>query len=283
MASQWMFDLTFTGRTLLGTTISRKTNDRTLLARDLATLSPRWEQPLPKQSTVLVGHDGTWVATFDEDAIRVWDLPTGQLLRQFNQRAFGVAALPGDVVLCLGNGAVFALGLRSGLVEKLFVVGATQGLVVDVPTLRLACLADQALQVWDLKTRAQVFAKPCGWHDKISFRGDELVLAELNGPIVVDAKTGAQQAALTAEGHTPPWGSACSPNGRWLATSHGDQIDNHAPIEDHVVRVWDLDARKLQATHPVDAPGWPSAMRMNDDGSVDCAHAEWDLRVWRIG
>lgn len=271
---------TFVRGSLIAAVFDRANDASRLLAWDLATGGPRWEVATALPFFLCVSHDQTWVATFDAEAIRWWDLPTGQVLRTFQQRAHVVAALPGDVLLCLGNGSIFALSVRTGQVEKLFFVGDTHQVAVDAAGERLACVVDRKKLVgFDLHTRKQLFSVATKEREAVVFRPHhaELVLPDLwDGPRVIDAATGNTLAELKGAATQGCPTCALSPDGRWLATLHGDQPDNHAPWDDLCIRVWNLEGRTLRRTVELGLSGPPAAVRIGNDQVVEAVHTDGD-------
>ncbi len=303
------FDATFArkGTVLVGTTISRTSQESSVTAYDCLTGLKLWSQPTPLQSWVRVSKDETWLASVDAKNVRLWDLPTGQQLRMFD-RTFGVStAIEGDRLLTLekvptqradgslvdAGSCLFVVNVRTGTVESFFGLGADISRVdADDEGQRIACLGTSRvsgrneLSVWDLATKTRTMSIAADLREPVVFRphSNELIAPfEHHGPMLLDALSGRTLARLTDDLPEGGVAMALSADGKLLATSHGFRPDNHAPLEDHCVRVWDLERRALQRRIELDAYNGPSStLYVGNDGRVMAACSDRELCVTQL-
>jgi hypothetical protein len=66
-----------------------------------------------------------------------------------------------------------------------------------------------------------------------------------SGPAIHEASTGRLLAVLGDGALASIHGVALSASGRWLATTHGEYVDNHRSFEDLCLCIWDLPERRL--------------------------------------
>ena len=77
-------------------------------------------------------------------------------------------------------------------------------------------------------------------------------------------------------------GAALSGCGRWLATSHGEYVDNHAPYPDLCLRLWDLTARGLHRRIVLDATMPPRTLAFTPRDELLAISSLGPITIWSV-
>jgi WD40 repeat protein len=188
-----------------------------------------------------ISPDGTWLASGDSGAVRIWDRVTGR----------NTATLTGH------TGSVCALAISP---DGTWLATAGGGF-------------DDTVRIWDLATgkSTAVLKTPAGVTSvAISPDGTWLATAGRDGTVRIWGRATGKNTAILA-GHTDSVRAvAISPNGSWLA-SEG---------EDEALRVWDLATGSNTLTMKGHV-GWEHALAISLDGTwLASAGGDKTVRIW---
>lgn len=302
----WMFDLVFIddGRALAATSITRQQNERTVMVWDLEKATTRWSQPISGPAPLLIAPDESWVATSEKTQLKLWNLMTGELLRQFDRPLKPVAVTATNKLLTVetlptqrADGStydsgkiLFVFSPATGTVESYFGLGMDADCVA-INGNQLVCAGMSKLSgrheisVFDLATQARTSTVAVDLRGQLALRlnGELVIPMAAGGPAIVDPVSGRTIATVLDGDRERAWAFAFSPDGRLLVTSHGWQEDNHSPVIDHCLRVWDLEQRKLLRRDGLSGQRIPSALRITNEGTVLAASADRELSLWTFG
>jgi len=306
LADIWMSGLVFIdgGKAVVATSISRKTNDRTVMVWDVERGEARWSQSISEPATMLVALDESWVCTFGKTHFKLWNLATGELLRQFDRTLHPVVVTGANKLLTIeslptqrvdgstydSGQILFVFSPATGTVESYVGLGMDAYRVALLGN-RLVCSGlsklsgGNELSVFDLvaQQRTSTVAVELKGHLVLRSNGELLVPMDFGGPSIVDPLSGRTIDRIQDGDRQMAGAFALSPDGRLLVTSHGWQEDNHSSIIDHCLRVWDLDQRKLVRCDLLGGQRIPSALRITNDAAVLAASANRELTFWHFG
>lgn len=265
----------------------------TLCAWDTGAWAPIWTAPIRTSTSFFVAHDGTWVVTRDPDRVSLWNMTDGKQRATFTPSIdVRVALAGGRLGALVEDGSQLAiLDAETGKIESQFALQRKAADLVAVPDGQHVVAIDAfpgSVGFTLLAQDGRLLSSFAGSGADILFRpgASELVLAGSSAddflPVVFDARGGARVAVLggARKSVAACHASAISPDGRWLATVHADERDNHW-IEDQQLFIWDLEARRLHRTVELDCYRYPNAATFVGDSLVVVA-AERTLDVWEV-
>lgn len=277
-----------------------------MFAWDTRTWSHVWASEIAPSTTFVVAHDQRAVVTRDPQSVRLWRMDTGAWMVGFATDLDVRAALPDgrllalrDVPLHKADGTKVDEGTRAvifdanlGSLEAHFGLGAkVAGVTMDADATRMLAWEPEGeprgYALWDVPRRVRLARLEGAGHGVVFRPGsDELVLAgswaDGSLPVVFDASSGARRAVLDPPQETVAecFAAACSDDGRWLATAHGDQPDNHW-FRDQRVFLWDLERRACHRAIEIDWQGWPDALAFVE-GRLLAVGGDRELAIWEI-
>lgn len=157
------------------------------------------------------------------EAIKLWNLKTGKLLRTLNEK-------------------LYAAGL----------VAITPDAQTLVTVESKAQVNDKVIKVWNLKTNKLLYT--LNGHSQqvtrlaISQNGQTLVSTSDDKTVLVwNLKTGKLIHTINPQS-TPTWAMALSANGQLLATGGGDNVHENNISNDTSIKLWDIKTGKLLGT-----------------------------------
>lgn len=189
------------------------------------------------------------------EAIKLWNLKTGQLMRTLNEKLYaaGIVAISPD---------------------------AQTLVTVD----RKAQANDKTIKVWNLKTNKLLYT--LNGHSQqitcltISKDGQTLASTSDDKKVLVwNLKTGKLLHTITPQS-TQTWAIAFTPNGQLLATGGGDSLDQKNTSNDTSIKLWDMKTGKQLATLEGHTH-FISSINITPDGQTLVSVAD-SIKVWNL-
>jgi WD40 repeat protein len=266
-----------------------------LVSRTLPALVTQWplpDLPDPASRRTLTGHagealavaiapNGTWLASGDEAALRIWHAGTGRPRTELTGHSGGVLAVaiaPDGSWLASGDyGSVRIWDVATGRQRARLTghSGWVRAVAIAPDGSWLASAGDdRAVRIWDTATGRQrtPLTRHTGGVWALAIGPDGGWLAYAGGDQAVricDTATGRQRSQLT--GHTGGvWGLAIAPDGGWLACAGGDGA----------VRTWDI-ASGRQRERLTGHTGVVRAVAIAPNGTwLASAGDDRSVRIW---
>ncbi|MEW6347787.1 MAG: AAA family ATPase [Thermodesulfobacteriota bacterium] len=229
-----------------------------------------------------VSADGRRAVSCGQDAIRLWDLMTGECIRTL-EGGFGAATTAmtpdGRFAVAQGGESLFIWDLRSGRRTREIV--ARQGLIFSLamtPDARYVVSGgeDGTVRVWDVHTAAcfRVLEGHTGRVNsvKTTFDGKLVVSAGEDGTIRCWDVPSARCVAVLEDHRSPVYSVAISPDGKW-AVSGGD---------DRTVRYWRPEEGRCLKTL-TEHTGIVNSVAITADGRIAIsASYDYSPRFWHL-
>jgi hypothetical protein len=264
-----------------------------LCAWDTKTWSLLWTAPIRTSTSFLVGHDHSWVVTCDPDRVTLRNIADGTELATFAPSIDVRVALDGGRLGALleGGSRLAILDAYTGRIQSQHALPRNAANLVAAPdgqhVLAVDAVNDHVgFTLWTVNgERLSSFVGSAG---EILFRpgANELILAGSFAddflPVVFDVVSGTRIAVVSGAKKTVAacCASAISADGRWLATVHADERDNHW-IVDQRLFLWDLQKRRHERTIELECQRYANAATFIDNRVV-VVEAERTLDIWEI-
>ncbi len=236
-------------------------------------------------STVAFSPDGHTLAagSWDDNSIvRLWNVPTGQLIATFTGHTHGTYSVtfsPDGAMLASGGGdlAVRLWDVATGQLKTTLIEhsGYINSVTFSPDGSILAGGTDDKVWLWDVTTgQSLAILEHKEWVRNVAFSPDGTTLASTNWGNDSTVKlwdTTTWQPRIILRGHSYPVSSvAFSPDGRTLATGGSSR--------DGTVRLWAVDTGQLIVTLGGHAD-YINSVAFSPDGTT-LASASWDNTVW---
>ena len=235
-------------------------------------------------STVVFSPDGNTIASgsWDDSMVRLWDVPTGQLIATFTGHTYGtysVAFSPDGAMLASGGGdlAVRLSDVATGQLKTTLIEHSSHinSVTFSPDGSILAGGTDDKVWLWNVTTGQSVaILEHKEWVRNVAFSPDGTTLAGTNWGNDSTVKlwdTTTWQPKIILRGHSYPVSSvAFSPDGRTLATG--------GSWRDGTVRLWAVDTGQLIVTLGGHAD-YINSVAFSPDGTT-LASSSWDNTVW---